>query len=87
VGFVIDTFIEQIGQRLKTERKQRGWNQSIVADKSGLSRREVSEIENGTFRGGILKVQQYALLLGWSLTLEHKRRPTLNELEGVFGED
>lgn len=83
----MDTFIEQIGQRLKTERKQRGWNQSFAADKAGLARREISEIENGLFRGSILKVQRYALLLGWSLSLDHKRRPTLNELAKVFNED
>ena len=84
---IIDTFIEQIGQRLKTERKQHGWNQTVAAYKAGLARPEISEIENGVFRGSILKVQQYALLLGWSLTLEHKRRPTLSELEEVFDED
>lgn len=84
---VMDVFIQQIGQQLKTERKHRGWSQTIAADKSGLARREISEIENGQFRGSMLKVQQYALLLGWSLTLEQKRRPSLNELAEMFDED
>lgn len=84
---IMDVFIDQIGQRLKTERKQRGWNQSFAAEKAGLARREISEIENGLFRGSILKVQQYAVLLGWSLSLTHKRRPTFDELADVFDEN
>jgi len=28
---------------LQVERRQRGWNQTLAADKAGLSRREVSE--------------------------------------------
>jgi len=52
-----------------------------------LSRREVSEIENGVFRGSILKVQDYAMELGSTLALEMKRRPTLAELPEVFSED
>ena len=80
-------FLEQIGDRLKTERNARGPNQTEAAEMAGLSRREISEIENGIFRGSILKVQAYAMSLGFSLTLEIKRRPELNELPGLFDED
>ncbi|VAW66924.1 hypothetical protein MNBD_GAMMA10-287 [hydrothermal vent metagenome] len=83
----MDLFIQEIGHHLQIERRQRGWNQTLAAGKAGLSRREVSEIENGIFRGSILKVQQYALLLGLSLSLEIRRRPTLDELAGIFNED
>lgn len=80
-------FLEQIGLKFKAERKNRRLNQSDAAKKSGLSRREIGEIENGIFRGSILKVQSYAMLLGFSLSLEMKRRPTLAELPGLFDED
>ena len=83
----MNPFLEQIGQRLKTERKIRRLNQTDAGEKAGLSRREISEIENGSFRGSVLKVQDYAMSLGFSLTLELKRRPTFNELSGVFDED
>ncbi len=83
----MNPFLEQIGQRLKTERKTRRLNQTDAAKKAGLSRREISEIENGSFRGSVLKVQDYAMSLGFSLTLEMKRRPTLTELSRVFDED
>lgn len=83
----MNPFLEQIGQRLKAERKTRRLNQADASMKAGLSRREISEIENGSFRGSVLKVQAYAMSLGFSLTLELKRRPTFAELPGVFDED
>jgi len=83
----MNPFLEQIGQSLKAERKTLHLNQTDAGEKAGLSRREISEIENGMFRGSILKVQDYAMSLGFSLTLEMKRRPTLAELPGVFDED
>jgi len=83
----MNPFLEQIGQGLRTERKARRLNQSDAGKMSGLPRREISEIENGIFRGSILKVQDYAMSLGFSLTLEMKRRPGLAELSGLFDED
>ncbi len=83
----MNPFLEQIGQSLKTERNARGSNQTDAGEMAGLSRREISEIENGIFRGSILKVQDYAMSLGFSLTLEMKRRPGLDELPGLFDED
>ncbi len=83
----MNPFLEQIGQKLKAERKTRHLNQTDAGEKSGLSRREISEIENGSFRGSVLKVQDYAMSLGFSLTLEMKRRPTFDELPEVFDED
>lgn len=83
----MNPFLEQIGLGLKTERKTRRLNQTDAGERAGLSRREIGEIENGTFRGSILKVQDYAMSLGFSLTLEMKRRPTLEELPGMFDED
>jgi len=83
----MNPFLEQIGQGLRTERKARSLNQSDAGKMAGLPRREISEIENGIFRGSILKVQDYAMSLGFSLTLEMKRRPGLAELPGLFDED
>jgi len=83
----MNPYLEQIGAKLKVERKILKWNQTEAGKRAGLSRREVSEIENGSFRGSILKVQDYSMLLGFSLSLELKRRPTLADLPGVFGED
>jgi transcriptional regulator with XRE-family HTH domain len=83
----MNPFLEQIGERLRAERKGRGWSQARVAAQSGCTRQEISEIENGRFRGSVLKVQDYAMALGFTLALEMKRRPTLDELGEIFDED
>ena len=83
----MNPFLEQIGLRLRMERKGRRLNQSDAGKAAGLSRREIGEIENGIFRGSVLKVQAYAMSLGFSLTLEMRRRPLLSELPGLFNED
>ncbi len=83
----MDPFLKQIGLKLKTGRKAQHLNQADAGKIAGLHRREISEIENGTFRGSMLKVQDYAMSLGYSLSLMMKRRPTLDELPGLFDED
>ncbi len=50
--------------------KKRRLNQADAGERSGLSRREIGEIENGIFRGSVLKVQRYAVSLGFSLALQ-----------------
>ena len=80
-------YLEQLGKTLRTERKKRNLSQTDAGELAGLARREISEIENGKFKGSILKVQNYALSLGYSLSLEIKRRPQLSELEELFNED
>ena len=83
----MNPFLQQIGMKLKTERKTRGLNQANAGKVAGLHRREISEIENGSFRGSVHKVQDYAMSLGFSLSLEMKRRPTLAELPSLFDEN
>ncbi len=83
----MDPFLEQLGLTLRLERKKRRLNQSDAGEKAGLARREIGEIENGIFRGSILKVQAYAMSLGFSLSLEMKRRPSFAELPALFDED
>lgn len=83
----MNPFLGTIGETLTAERKKRRLNQTDAGQAAGLPRREISEIENGIYKGSILKVQDYAAFLGYSLTLEIKRRPKLSELEAVFDEN
>jgi len=83
----LNPFLQKIGLKLKIERKARSLNQAKAGEVAGLHRREISEIENGSFRGSVQKVQDYAMSLGFSLSLELKRRPTLAELPGLFDEN
>ncbi len=83
----MDSYLEQLGNKLRVERKKFKLNQADAGNRAGISRQDISEIENGQFKGSILKVQNYALSLGYSLSLEIKRRPELSELEELFNEN
>jgi len=83
----MNPYLKQLGQILREERKKMRLNQAEAGSRAGISRQDISEIENGSFKGGILKVQDYAMSLGYSLSLEIKRRPQLSELEELFNED
>ncbi len=80
-------YLEKLGKTLRTERKKKNLTQADAGKRAGIARQDISEIENGQFKGGIIKVQDYAMSLGFSLSLEIKRRPELSELEELFHED
>jgi len=83
----MDSYLQKLGNTLRTERKKKKLNQAEAGQRAGVSRQDISEIENGSFKGGILKAQDYAMSLGFTLSLEIKRRPQLSELEALFNED
>lgn len=80
-------YLEQLGKTLRAERKKKNLTQADAGKRAGIARQDISEIENGQFKGSILKVQNYAMSLGFSLSLEIKRRPELSELKEIFNED
>ena len=83
----MNPYLKQLGETLRAERKKKNINQADAGQHAGVARQDISEIENGQFKGSILKVQDYAMSLGFSLSLEIKRRPELSELEELFNED
>jgi len=83
----MNPFLKQLGGTLRAERKKKKINQTEAGKRCGVSRQDISEIENGQFKGSILKVQDYVMSLGYSLSLEIKRRPQLSELDDIFNED
>ena len=44
---IIDTLSQRIGDRLRTEREARGWSQSELAERAGVSRAMIHKIERG----------------------------------------
>ncbi len=83
----LNPYLQMLGNTLRIERKKKKLNQAEAGKHAGVSRQDISEIENGQFKGSILKVQDYAMSLGFTLSLELKRRPQLSELEQLFDED
>lgn len=83
----MNPYLKQLGDILRKERKKMQLTQAAAGSRVSIARQYISEIENGRFNGSILKVQDYAMSLGYTLSLDIKRRPQLSELEELFNED
>lgn len=80
--------LEELGQQIKTLRKQRGWSQLQLADMAGLDRTTIGLLERNDYSDvGIRKVQRVVELLGKKLTLGNAGLPTLDELVAAQAEE
>lgn len=56
-----------MGKRIRALRLKRGWTQQQMADRLGLSRVHISDLENGKREAGLIVLQ--ILATGFDLTL------------------
>lgn len=54
----------RLAERVKRYRKERQWSQEELADRAGLHRTFVSQIERATKRSTIVTVERIAMALG-----------------------
>jgi len=75
--------LNELGEKIKTIRKEKKFSQADMEIFSGLTKRTISKIENGFIdEVGIKKVETILDLLGYELSLRVKDRPkTLEELQ------
>jgi transcriptional regulator with XRE-family HTH domain len=75
--------LTEIGERIRTARKERGWTQSRLATAANVSRARIDAIENGRASDfgvrGLIQILQ-ALNLDLSIGPENRGRPTLEDL-------
>ena len=79
--------LKKLSQSLRETRKQRGLTQAQIAGEIGISLRTYLRLEAGD--GGV-KISTYAWAaarLGLDLTLVAHRKPTLDELDELYGDD
>ena len=74
----------QIGQQVKELRKAEGLKQLELAEKVGVTRQVISQIENDSFKGSITKLNAVLSVLRYRVTIEVIRFPTIEELDGLF---
>ncbi len=75
------TPLDQLGQQIKTLRKQKGWSQLQLAEMAGLDRTTLGLLERNDYSDiGIRKVQRVLALLGKKLVIANAGLPTLDEL-------
>jgi HTH-type transcriptional regulator / antitoxin HipB len=73
--------LTRLGRSLRAARLARGLTQATVAERAGLSRRKVGEIERGLATVTAGAYARVTAALDQQLKLEPARRPTLDELQ------
>lgn len=77
---------EQLAHDLQGLRRDRHLNQTQLAERSGLSRRTITSIENGG-NIGLAEFIRLANALGHDVVLRPQRTVVLEELADVFPEE
>jgi transcriptional regulator with XRE-family HTH domain len=73
----------EIGERIKSDRKAKGWSQTKLAEKSGVSRARIEALENARIAEiGFKNLMRIINSLGLDLRITqlNRSRPTLEDL-------
>ena len=87
-----DLYLKEIGSLIRQLRTQRAWTQSELALQASMRgvpvihRQEISQIENGQFKGSVRKLQAVLRALRYTLTATVARKPQLEELDELFND-
>ncbi|HEY6527533.1 MAG TPA: helix-turn-helix transcriptional regulator [Cellvibrionaceae bacterium] len=74
--------LDQLGQHIKTLRKERNWSQQHLAEMAGLDRTTLGMLERNSYTDiGIRKVQRVLELLDKTLVIANAGLPTLDDLQ------
>jgi transcriptional regulator with XRE-family HTH domain len=77
-----------IGNQLKIARKNQKLSQADVAQKLCVDRAQISRIESGRHLGSLQLFERYLTLMGFELVANpFGSRPTLDELDDLYGDD
>lgn len=79
--------LNTIGATCRKKRKALGWTQQELAERAGIHRTVISEIENGNFSGSLKSFTSCLTALGLMLTARATQTPQLDELETLFHDE
>lgn len=88
-----DHYLIEIGRLIKQLRAQNAWTQAELAQHASMRgapvihRQEVSQMENGQFRGSVRKLQAVLRTLRYTLSATVAHKPQLEELEALFDDE
>ncbi len=82
-----DLNLKPLGDLIRRLRKDLGWSQAELAQQSGVSRQEISMMENYRFTGSVIKVNRVLMAMRYRLTAEVFRYPTIDEIDEMFNND
>jgi transcriptional regulator with XRE-family HTH domain len=77
------------GSKIASARKELNFTQKYVAEKTGINKSTLSQIENGKFSGSLDILERYLDALGLQLAVAPKKRklPDWDELDNLFGDE
>jgi transcriptional regulator with XRE-family HTH domain len=76
-------YLLELGERIKATRKEKGWSQTKLAEKSGVSRARIEALENARIAEiGFKHLMRVMNSLGLDLRITqlNRGRPTLEDL-------
>lgn len=79
--------IDHIIQEIRTAREQRGLSQAELADAAGISLRTYQRFESGEPGARIDTLVRVLNVIGRTISTAARVRPTLEELESIYGEN
>ena len=80
---------KEIGEKIKLARKNLGYIQKTVSEKSGVNKTTISEIENGHFTGSFDLFEKVLSCVNLQFEVVPKKHkfPHWDEIESLFKED
>lgn len=88
-----DKYLTEIGSLIRQLRTEKAWTQATLASQASkhgvpvIHRQEISQMENGQFRGSVRKLQAVLRTLRYTLTATVTQKPQLEELEELFSDE
>ncbi|WP_368642604.1 helix-turn-helix domain-containing protein [Castellaniella ginsengisoli] len=76
--------LSRLGDQIRQQRKHRGLSQAALAQRAGLTRQKLIEIEQGADSVGAGYYARAIAALGSELHVVPARMPTLEELKDIF---
>lgn len=70
---------QQIGHAIRLARRERGWNQTVLADHAGVRQETISLIENGNPATRLDTILRIIAVLGLDLIITQREAPTNSE--------
>lgn len=83
----VRTSLSRMGAALRAARRNRGLTQADLAGLAGLPRLKVIQAERGDASVSVGAYAAIAAALGSEFSLSQARRPTLEEVQGLFDGD
>ena len=79
--------IDDVGNFLRIERSRRRLTQTELADRAGIPLRTYQRLESGDAGARLSSLLAVLNALGLALSTTSPRRPTLDELDAIYGNE